>query len=182
MILGPKFSTNPVADFPAKFTQVVEIPASSSVLAACRVLIKQNLQSAPVYDEGSYLGFFDIQDAVSFATSLDDLVDWKETEENSTSLRRLFELKAQRAGKQEGAISVTSNSLWLPVDPSTPMRVVVDMLANKVRRVPVVDPKTKRVCKVVSQSLVCNEIADALKSLDDLPCVLSLPTAQPNLN
>jgi hypothetical protein len=49
------------------------------------------------------------------------------------------------------------------------MSEVIELLARKVRRVPVVDPKTKRVCKVVSQSLVCNQMAAAIKDIDPLP-------------
>jgi len=57
---------------------------------------------------------------------------------------------------------------WIPVSPSTPMTDVIALL-TKVRRVPVVDPATQKVSKVISQSLVSNQIHEALSKLPEIP-------------
>jgi CBS domain-containing protein len=57
---------------------------------------------------------------------------------------------------------------WVPVPPSTPMSEVI-MLLTKVRRVPVIDPATSRVMKVVSQSLICHQMHESLSHLSEVP-------------
>jgi CBS domain-containing protein len=57
---------------------------------------------------------------------------------------------------------------WVPVGPSTPMSDVIALL-TKIRRVPVIDPSTNRVVKVISQSLVCAQINEALTKMDQVP-------------
>ena len=57
---------------------------------------------------------------------------------------------------------------WVPVSPSTPMSDIITLL-TKVRRVPVIDPSTNRVIKVISQSLICTQLHETLLHLPEIP-------------
>jgi CBS-domain-containing membrane protein len=57
---------------------------------------------------------------------------------------------------------------WVPITPSTSMSDVIFLL-TKVRRVPVIDPVTQKVLKVISQSLVCNQMSEVLSTMSPVP-------------
>jgi len=158
-LLGSKFTTDPVSSFPFKGS-VIEINSKTKVNQAFRILIQNNLLSAPVYDEQEkkYLGFFDVQDAIGFATNMEHLFLGQETEKTLHEVGTMLHLQA----------SSRVVAPWVPVSPTTPMSEVT-LLLTKVRRVPVVDPATKRVVKVISQSLVCSQIHEVLSHMTEIP-------------
>jgi hypothetical protein len=50
-LLGTRFTTEPVGNFPFIKGSVIEISSKAKVNEAFRTLIQNNLLSAPVYDE-----------------------------------------------------------------------------------------------------------------------------------
>jgi len=158
--LGATFCTDAVGSFPFVKGSVIEINAKTKVNEAFRTLIQNNLLSAPVYDDDKhrYLGFFDVQDAIGYATHMEHLFLGKETERTTHEVGEMLSIQA----------TTRAVAPWVPVPPSTPMSEVI-LLLTKVRRVPVIDPTTNRVIKVISQSLVCHQMHETLSHMTDIP-------------
>ena len=100
----------------------------------------------------------ELQDAICYATHLEHLFLGKATDKTSHQVGEMLTAQA----------SNHAVAPWVPVGPTTPMSEVIKLLV-KVRRVPVVDPITGRVSKVISQSLVCSQIHEALAHMPEPP-------------
>jgi len=175
-------STIPRAkDFPFD-AKVVEISADSSIYSALKKLVRHGILSAPVRDKKAkrYLGFFDIADVLALLHGIELLksifpasklryqhinvhgIDLDLGESNDGSG---LDLRVRRMVEQPGGHTAP----WNPVDPEADFATVVQFLGKKTlppwspcRRVPVVDPSTKRVIKVISQSEVVTQLYKAV--------------------
>lgn len=159
--LGSRFSTDPVSSFPCVKCEVIEIDSKTQVNDAFRTLIQNNLLSAPVYDQEAkqYLGFFEVQDAIGFATNMTTLFNGESTDQTTHQVGAMLKAQENKRG----------TAPWVPVSPDTSMSEVINLL-SRVRRVPVIDSASNKVIKVISQSLVSNQVSEALRSMEgDIP-------------
>ncbi len=79
----------------------------------------------------------------------------------------MMDVEASKKAKDEASSIVvgslfetdgsTLSTKWCPVLPDTPLKKILLLLANETRRVPVLDPFTGRVTKIISQSSVVSE-------------------------
>ncbi|GBG27469.1 Oxidation resistance protein 1 [Hondaea fermentalgiana] len=150
-----------------------EIQSSTTIGDAMFYLLEQGVSSAPVWDETSrsYLGLFDIQDAMQFTLKLRAA-----RRRRAGSTARAHENSFNIHGIELGA-SETSNwfgldlkvsvffrehnrhlAQWHPLRVSTPMKRVLSALTKDVKRIPVEDPMTGRIIKVISQSEIINQV------------------------
>jgi len=83
------------------------------------------------------------------------------------SSKKVIDFTNDQAGRTIGEFYMDGDSEapWRPVEPSTPMKEIVSLLADSVRRVPVIDPETKRVEKIISQSQVTKVLHDKLEEM-----------------
>lgn len=151
--LGAKFTSDPVGSFPFPKGKVIELSSALSANVAFRTVMSHNITSAPVWDSSlnEYVGFFDVQDAI-------DLAIHSESHGHYTvgELVKMEHLKNPLTAP------------WCPVDEMTSMREVIGLLCS-VRRVPVIDSKTKKIVMVVSQSLIVAQLAEALAGMKETP-------------
>ena len=147
---------------------VFELDASLTVNQSLRLLGQQNVLSAPVWDAANkkYLGFLDVGDILGLAYGIDMLVSM--LPENMIKKQKSIEVPEVTVGSlfEEGSTS-TSWTKWCPVTPDAPFKEVLRLLATETRRVPVVDPSTGKVVKIISQSAVVTELYKRIKELGD---------------
>jgi len=163
-------------DFPFE-GKVFEIPASSTIDEALKNLVKHGLLSAPVYDEKAkkYLGFFDIADVLALIYGVDllrHLFPVQQLREQTVDVHGL-KLDLSYSRDAQGTDLPVSSMMqvdghtapWWPVSPQSSLLDVVKRLAAKVdppwsscRRVPVVDPSTGKVVKIISQSEMVSQV------------------------
>lgn len=147
-------------DFPFDSKNVFEFANTVKLNVAMHELAKQNLLSAPVYDVANkkYLGFCDVGDLMGIAAGLDMLLQilpkdmiksHKAPNAGDITLTELFE------GSNNNNTMV---STWCPVNRSTSLKEIIALLATKARRIPVIDKKTGKVCKIITQSAVVHEL------------------------
>lgn len=128
-------------------SEVIIVSSKDTPFQGFEKLIKHNILSAPVLDEAtnSYLGFLDVRDLCSYAVFAFENHD-----------------KVDTYRKGEGPLytlvdDVTVSYLarrnpFRAVQPGDSLLEVAKVLAKGVHRVPVVDPKTQQVVKIISQS------------------------------
>ena len=163
-------------DFPWQ-GPVTEIPADATIADALATLTKHGLLSAPVYDarKHKYLGMFDIADVLALVYGVDllrHLVPVSKLKEQVVDVHGL-KLDLSQSRDAQGTDMPVSTMMqangqtapWWPVGPKSTLLDVVKRLAAKVdppwspcRRVPVVDPATGRVTKIVTQSEMVSQI------------------------
>ncbi len=176
------FVSRRVGDFPFRDGPIVEVTADETVDSAFRKLVEYRILSAPVWDasKGAYLGFFDITDALALIYSVDLLI----TAIPDSMLKKSTALRLASSGSAcPDCTALTVGSVfqdavgldgqpgrgqasWNPVTNEAPMAQVIFLLATSTRRVPVIDPQTKRVVKILSQSLVTHVLNESLKELE----------------
>jgi len=146
-----------VDDFP--FTRsVVTLDGATNLEDAFRVLAKNSISSVPIKHEGTWVGFVDISDLVQHVAELYRTLQAAETARNFTSLKALLTEESRLMPKPvESCVNISKNNPFLPVAPGSSLKDVLLRLAKRqdgaqVHRVPVVDPKTGEITKIVSQS------------------------------
>ena len=141
-----------VIKFNPKNSLILTLP--SLFKDAFATLLTHNLICAPVWDsqQNGYLGFFDINDALSISYDIDlishatgDALAAKES--MRTTAVQVFEIFNKANQIRDPSLDVP----WIAVGPFAPMKEVIPVLAKRARRVPVVDPDTGRVVKIISQ-------------------------------
>ena len=156
---------------------VVEIPADATIAQALDTLTSRGILSAPVYDakRGRYCGFFDISDVLALVYGVDllrHLVPVSKLKEQVVDVHGIKLDLSQSVDAQGTDMPVASmmqasgqTAPWRPVGPNATLLDVVRRLAAEVdppwspcRRVPVVDPATGRVTKIITQSEVVSQI------------------------
>jgi len=139
-------------DFPSATDKVIEISASDSVQVGFRTLITNNILSVPVYDEQgkTYLGFFDISDAIRFSTMDGVKVD----------SRPIGEMIRQLSNHEHFAP-------WIACALDDGISKILDILKTKAKRVPIIE--SGKCVKIISQSAVAKYVSDWLNT----------PAAQP---
>jgi len=171
------FPARKVGSFPFPENPIVEVLATESVDSAFKKLVDHKILSAPCWDEENqkYLGFFDITDALALIYSVDLLVRAIPDAllERTTALRMAAsgtackdcaDLVVGSLFQGEGGQCNDRDHSWNPITDDAPMSQVIFLLATSTRRVPVIDPETKRVTKILSQSLITQVIHEALKA------------------
>lgn len=115
MALKAKFGVS-CGQFETKKSAVIEVDSESSVNDAFKVLVANNLLSVPCFNKASkkYVGFFDILDAVSYATHVHDLF-------------------ADRNHAQHKIGEKVTDRYWFPLPSDTPMLRVLELLSTKCR-------------------------------------------------
>lgn len=122
-----------------------------------------NLLCVPVFDsqQDGYLGFFDINDALTIARD----VDLVKTATGEGSQMRTTLLKVVDVFNKANMIRDPSmEAPWIPVGPLVCMRDVVPVLDSIARRVPVVDPTSGKLIKIISQMDVVRAVRSMLGS------------------
>lgn len=185
-LLSGLFGSKSVGDFPFGPKAVVEVLSTDTVDSAFRTLVQHGILSAPAYNEatGKYLGFFDMTDALALIYSTDLLIAAvpdsmlnaniaKQLASSGSSCPDCSELLVATIFDEDGDEEAhgkgesLAGGEWHPVDESTPMSDVVRLLANSTRRVPVLDAKSGKVTKIISQSLITEVLNNALNELDE---------------
>jgi len=164
------------ADFPFE-GKVIEIPATATIDEALKILVKHGILSAPVYDEKNkkYLGFFDISDVLALIYGVDllrHLFPISQLREQTVDIHGL-KLDLSYSNDAKGTDLPVSSMMqvdghtapWWPVSPQSTLLDVVKRLAAKVdppwsacRRVPVINPATGKVIKIISQSEMVSQV------------------------
>lgn len=150
-----------------------EIESTTTIGDAMFYLLEQRVSSVPVWDElrRDYLGLFDIEDAMSFTLKLraarrrrassvlvsrTDPLSIHGVPLNSSETSHWFGLDLP--------VSVFFRehnrhlARWQPLTVSTPMIKVLAALTKDVKRIPVADPSTGRIIKVISQSEIIHQV------------------------
>lgn len=168
------FSTQTVADFPFPNREIVEVNDTDTIDSAFRLLVQNKILSAPVWSEekNSYLGFFDITDALALIYSVDLLISAipdamlkdsvvKQLASGNSGCPDCKELTVATVfeGSEDDN---TRESKWHPVKLDTPMSEVILLLATSTRRVPVLG-EDGRVKKIISQSHITHVLNEVLK-------------------
>ena len=158
---------------------MIEIDSEMSISDAFGVLITHNVLCAPVWDaqQGGYLGFFDVDDALNIAYDIDLL--------GGQSAEAVPRLKTSAVKVLD--VFVKSNMIrnpemdapWIAVGPNVPMSEVLPILASRARRVPVVDPASGKVVKLLSQMDVVRHLHSTIQMSrpDELPAFLAATSA-----
>lgn len=164
-------------DFPFA-GKIVEIPSTATIEQGLATLTSHGLLSAPVWDPKAkkYLGFFDISDVLALVYGVDllrhlfpvqQLKDQTQVDVHGLKLdltqstdARGVDLPVSSMMQVEGRTAP-----WWPVSSKSKLLDVVKRLAAKVdppwspcRRVPVVDAKSGKVVKIISQSEMVNRV------------------------
>jgi 5'-AMP-activated protein kinase regulatory gamma subunit len=164
------------SDFPTQ-SKIVEISSDATIADALATLTSNGILSAPVYDtkKQRYLGMFDISDVLALVYGVDllrHLVPMSKLHDQIVDIHGL-KIDLSQSSDAQGidmpvATMMQANGQmapWWPVSPKSTLLDVVKRLAAKVdapwspcRRVPVVDPATGRVVKIISQSEMVSQI------------------------
>lgn len=143
---------------------VVCIDAKASREEAYQTLADNNVLSAPVYDaaRSKYLGMVDMGDVAAY------MVDTFAEGATAGSFATLKALIAAARAKSHSdvikLVDLSHHDAFKPMPIRTPLLMVVARLAGYpealgVHRVPIVDPDTKVVVKIISQSAVISVLA-----------------------
>lgn len=136
---------------------VIETEASVPLYEALNILVQSNLNSLPVYNSESrcYEGFLDTRDLMSFILYVHDII--KKNGETCDDLE--FEKLQERIKMREAietdvgsVVDLSRNNPFYMIPTGTSMLLVVTLLAEGVHRVPIIDPETRKVVRVISQS------------------------------
>jgi len=157
--------------------EVLEVSANSQMAPAMKLLSDNNILSAPVYDEETekYLGFFDLNDAMTMIFTLDMITsiipeEWMDVSVQARLNRQKEEETIKIADIFEGSESAEPEMFekraeFLPVKEDTPIEDVIEILSKTARRVPVMG-KNGRICKIISQSLITKSLEESLEKLE----------------
>mmetsp|Transcript_2890 Transcript_2890/g.7933 ORF Transcript_2890/g.7933 Transcript_2890/m.7933 type:complete len:363 (-) Transcript_2890:261-1349(-) len=144
--------------------EVVCIDAKASREEAYQTLADNNVLSAPVYDAArkKYLGMVDMGDVAAY------MVDTYSDGSTSGSFATLKALIAAARAKSHAdvikLVDLSHHDAFKPMPIRTPLLMVVARLAGYpeslgVHRVPIVDPDTQVVVKIISQSAVIDVLS-----------------------
>jgi len=149
---------------------VYEVESMDPIGDAMFYLLDKRILSAPVWDEesSSYLGIFDVQDATQFTLKLREASNNRQR----TKQKGDFYIHGVKVGEKETSswfgldlpVKIffrEKNQFlapWVPLSKSTRMQRVMEALGNDAKRIPVIDPSTGRVVKVISESEIVAEV------------------------
>ena len=157
------FSRSKALHFPCRDRQVVEIDADAELNTAFTVLVTHNLICAPVWDatQGGYIGWFDVDDALNIVADI-DLISSATASDEAARLRTTAVKVVDVFNPANRMRNPELQPPWIAVGPMTEMKEVLRVLGNQARRVPVVDPQSGKVVKIISQMDVVRQVYSSL--------------------
>mmetsp|Transcript_17417 Transcript_17417/g.28369 ORF Transcript_17417/g.28369 Transcript_17417/m.28369 type:complete len:379 (-) Transcript_17417:108-1244(-) len=170
--------SNNVLQTPMK--KVITVKSDVSLIEAFRELMKNNILSAPVHENGKWIGFLDVRDLVSYVNHLYEnqpkqrRKSWdrekkesgpnnsnEKSDENKRShLDRIIDIAAL-----EPTITVrylARRNPFKPLGPEASLWDAMKLMARRIKRIPVVDENGKLV-NIVSQSSVMRLLSNNLQ-------------------
>lgn len=117
-------------------------------------LLTHNLLCAPVWDaqQGGYLGFFDVNDALSISYDIDLISQATGDSDQAKQSMRTTAVQVFEVFNRANQIrNPDLEAPWIAVGPFVSMKDVIPILAKQSRRVPIVDPESGKVVKIISQ-------------------------------
>ena len=145
---------------------MIEIPADTQPAEAFKILVDNNILSAPVYDKylQHYWGFIDLRDLISFAV-------FTEEQQGGHTLQDIVGFGVKMFRRPTNAITtpyLARRHPFTPVPDSASLADVAAILATGVHRVPVM--RAGKVVDIVSQSTLINFLYTHLR---EMPVVAS---------
>lgn len=137
--------------------------------SSIQALIKNKIQSAPVYDEAtnSYIGFLDVRDLVSFVRFV---FDEQKVVDNNTLKDIIFHgVHMFKAPTTEGVTVsyLARRNKFAPLTKDATLYDAVELLSRGLHRVPILSAEGKLI-NIVSQSTIVSYLDKHLEKLKDL--------------
>jgi len=153
------FKTISVDSFPER--DVIVVSSHETPIHGFEKLLKNNILSAPVFDESTkqYIGFLDVRDLVSyavFAFNNHNTIAYKGLSQGPIFHTLVDDVTVTYLARRNPFKSV-------PIGSS--LYEVAKMLKDGIHRVPVVDPATGAVVKIISQSSVIQVLQQQLNGI-----------------
>lgn len=153
---------------------VIVIPADTQPAEAFKILVDNNILSAPVYDTylQHYWGFIDLRDLISFAV-------FTEEQEGGHTLQDIVGVGVKMFRRPTAAITtpyLARRHPFTPVSDNASLAEVAAILASGVHRVPVM--KQGKVVDIVSQSTLINFLYAHLR---EIPIVAGYHLSEMNI-
>ncbi|KAI8815556.1 uncharacterized protein EV422DRAFT_549255 [Fimicolochytrium jonesii] len=147
---------------------LVVIPGDIPVEAACELLIKNGISSAPVYDKesDSYVGMFDYRDVVTYVLvglSKDLVIEEGASVELQEFVRRAREHQPVSA---KLAADISNKNPYYSVMEETHLLQVAEIFASSIHRIAVMNDKKLR--GIVSQSTVLQYVYKNIAKFPDV--------------
>jgi len=167
---------------------VITVSAEDTLIDSFRKLIKNNILSAPVQDEGKWIGFLDLRDLCSYVNHLFEnqkarrrRKSWDKSRESAGSQE---EGKSEEKGRSHldriidiAALEPTITVRYLakrnpfrPLKPENSLWDVMELMAKRIKRIPILDKKGQ-IINIISQSSVMRLLSN---NLDDKKIVKEL--------
>jgi CBS-domain-containing membrane protein len=158
------FYNGEAINFPVRDRQIIEVDADAEISVAFTVLVTHQLLCAPVWDaqQQGYLGFFDVEDALNIVSDIDLVANAGGETETSARLRTTAVKVVDVFNPVNRMRNPQMQAPWIAVGPKTPMKEVITILATIARRVPIVDPGSGKVLKIISQMDVVKQLYSSL--------------------
>jgi len=150
--------------------EMFEIESTATIGDAMFYLIDKGVQSAPVWNENErrYLGLFDIQDAMHFTLKLRDVMRMRSGKNINDAMNVHgvdvypaetshwfgLDLPVEVFFREENRFLTK----WHPLRVSSSIKEVLEALNTETQRIPIEDPMTGRIIRVISQSEVINQV------------------------
>lgn len=162
--LASFLSSHKLSDLPQPRPHVICVPAGTAPTEAFKILVDNNILSAPVYDEylHHYWGFLDLRDLISFAV-------FAEENAGGHTLNEIIGHGVKMFRHPETAITtpyLARRHSFTPVPETATLADVASILASGVHRVPVL--KAGQVLDIISQSNLISYIYGHLKDIPSL--------------
>ena len=156
-----------VADVNIPTKKVVEVLATMTPVEAAKILWKNKIMGAPVWDPSTkkYCGFFDMRDMLSTVIAADKDHEMKKLTKGYHFLK-WFE-KSEVASKSDPekvtVSSIAAKNPFLSLTEEATLKQVCDLLSRRnCHRVPIVDGESGRCVRIFSQSGLLKFLAEHL--------------------
>ena len=159
-----------VTDVETPHKDVIEVLVSMTPVEAAKVLWKNNVIGAPVWDEKAekYCGFFDMRDLLSTVVASHKEETSKHNDRKDSLFTKWFLKDAVKGSGALDSASFTVSYLaarnpFVSLTDDATLKEVCDMCATRhCHRVPIVDKTTGRCVRILSQSALVKFLVDHL--------------------